>query len=136
MSMHYILDDKHEIIEVDTITWGRWFETADRTVAAHRCRDQETGDVCEVSTVFLGLDHAFGEGTVPILFETLVFDGPLADNMDRYATWGLALKGHRRMLSRVAQAFGHRTEFTSIKPIEVEKVVKKKKPKKRNRVIK
>lgn len=50
-----------------------------------------------VSTVFLGLDHSFGEGP-PILFETLVSGGDLEGEMDRYYTWEEAIKGHNNMM--------------------------------------
>ena len=54
-----------------------------------------------VSTVFLRLDHNYsGEGP-PVLFETLVFGGPLSDEMERYCTEAEALEGHERMVERV-----------------------------------
>lgn len=54
-----------------------------------------------VSTVFLGLDHSFeGDDSEPILFETLVFDGELDGEMDRYYTWDEAVKGHAKMVKR------------------------------------
>lgn len=54
-----------------------------------------------VSTVFLGLDHSFRDHGPPILFETLVFNGPLRDEMERYATWDEADAGHKAMVERV-----------------------------------
>jgi hypothetical protein len=56
-----------------------------------------------VSTVFLGLDHASGDGP-PLLFETMVFNGPLHNDMDRYSNWTEAEMGHDAMVSRIAQA--------------------------------
>lgn len=53
------------------------------------------GKDVQVSTVFLGLDHGYGEGP-PILFETLVFGGPLDQSGDRYCTWEEAEAGHER----------------------------------------
>ncbi len=38
----------------------------------------------KVSTVFLGLDHNFGDGP-PILWETLVFGGPMNGQQTRCA---------------------------------------------------
>jgi hypothetical protein len=58
----------------------------------------------KVSTVFLGLDHAFGEGP-PILFESMVF--PVDDNgrvvyaevaCNRYSTWDEAVIGHANLV--------------------------------------
>ena len=54
-----------------------------------------------VSTVFLGLDHGYNENGPPILFETLVFNGPLRDEMDRCATWDEAEAMHLAMVERV-----------------------------------
>lgn len=55
-----------------------------------------------VSTVFLGLDHQYGDGP-PLLFETMVFGGPLDHEMNRYSTWNEAEKGHQEMVERVSQ---------------------------------
>lgn len=54
-----------------------------------------------VSTVFLGLNHNFSGHGVPILFETLVFGGPLDGHMERYKTWGDAEQGHQKMVDKV-----------------------------------
>lgn len=51
-----------------------------------------------VSTVFLRLDHNFfGEGP-PILFETMIFGGPLDGYQLRYATWEEAEEGHEKAI--------------------------------------
>lgn len=52
-----------------------------------------------VSTVFLGLDHRFGEGP-PLVFETMVFGGPLDQDVDRYTTWEEAEAGHAVLVDR------------------------------------
>ena len=70
-----------------------------------------------VSTVWLGLDHSFGLGGPPLIFETMAFCGPKpgkdsrlgpcvcdADGcelMDRYATKEEALAGHQEICERV-----------------------------------
>lgn len=49
-----------------------------------------------VSTVFLGLDHSFGEGP-PLLWETMVFAGDFHEQyMDRYSSEKDALEGHEK----------------------------------------
>ena len=48
-----------------------------------------------VSTVFLSLNHAFGQGP-PVLFETMIFGGPHDDYQERYTTVEEAREGHRR----------------------------------------
>lgn len=93
---HWILKDR-EPVEVDLMTWAEWFGTADRSVA------QTAGRGYRVSTVFLGLDHRFGGGGPPLLFETMVFadrsDSVGADvDQRRYSTWDEAAAGHEEMV--------------------------------------
>jgi len=97
MDDKYILDGEKAVPEPDLLKWATWYQTADRRVA-----NNKIGEV-RVSTVFLAVDHSFGEGP-PQLFETLVFDGPLSDEMDRYATWAEAVAGHAKMVERVRAA--------------------------------
>lgn len=56
-----------------------------------------------VSTVWLGLDHQFGGGP-PLIFETMVFGGPLDQEMDRYSTETEAVAGHETMVAQVHKA--------------------------------
>ncbi len=80
----------------DLLAWARWMETAERHVAL-----DVIGDV-RVSTVFLGLDHAFG-GPVPVLWETMIFGGEHDGYCDRYVSRDDALVGHAtavRMIRR------------------------------------
>ena len=56
-----------------------------------------------VSTVFLGINHAWGGGP-PLLFESMCFNGPLDEAQDRYTTWEQAEKGHKEMVEAVKNA--------------------------------
>lgn len=94
MNDKYILDGHEVVLCEDLMKWASLFENADRRVA----KDIIGG--VEVSTVFLGLNHNYGEGE-PILFETLVFGGPLDGEMERYSTWDEAKAGHAAMVERV-----------------------------------
>jgi len=95
---NYILDENgNPVLEPDLVKWCRWYQTAKRHVA-----DDKIGDV-RVSTVFLGIDHAFVGGE-PILWETMVFGGPLDQEQDRYHTREVAVAGHNAMLQRVQEA--------------------------------
>ena len=96
----YILNGKIPVPCSDTITWARWYETADK----QRIVRQETIGDYWVSTVFLALDHGSGSGP-PLLFETLVFYAdrredahghviPDAAPLLRTPTWELALEAH------------------------------------------
>ena len=66
----------------------------------HRVALWEGPGGVEVSTVRLPIDHGW-RGTGPLWYETLVFGGPRAGEMERYATRGEAVKGHARMVARV-----------------------------------
>jgi hypothetical protein len=99
----YRLGPNKEIIrETDILTWGRWFETADRQVAF-----DEIPGIVQLSTVFLGVDHAFSSKPhPPVLFETMVFFAPdtclvaeAGQSVEqRYCTWEEAEAGHNDML--------------------------------------
>jgi len=96
MSGRYVLDEEGNPREEDDLmTWASWLEKAPNRVVAQT----ETGNG-KVSTVFLGLDHSFG-GTVPILYETLVFGGTLDEQGDRYATRREAEAGHAEWVKKV-----------------------------------
>ena len=80
MDKYYRLDG-HEVVKCNNLEeWAKWFKTADRHVA------RDTHGKVTVSTIFLGLDHNFGDGK-PVLFETLVLGGDINSEMDRYRTW-------------------------------------------------
>ena len=106
MTDRYILDGKQPVAEPDLMKWCEWMQTASRTVrsdtATVKFAGKPVGEV-RVSTVFLGLDHSFGEGE-PLLFETMVFGGPLDQEMDRCSTWEAAEKMHELMCERVKTA--------------------------------
>jgi hypothetical protein len=95
-TLYWILDEAGEPQPADVLTWGYWFERAskDRSRIVAQDRDERDGtkDVM-VSTVFLGLDHAFSNGP-PVLWETMIMGGPLDGYQRRYSTRGAALAGH------------------------------------------
>lgn len=94
MSGQYILDAEGKPVEeLDILAWGKWMQEGDRRVA----RD-ELPDSVSVSTVFLGLDHSFGSGP-PILWETMIFDGPHDMYQDRYSSREEALAGHAKAVA-------------------------------------
>ena len=95
MSGNYILNGK-TAVECDVMTWARWF---DKNFNSRVVAKTETGNG-DVSTVFLGLDHAYDNGP-PMIFETMVFGGPLDQEIERYSTWEQAEAGHAAMVERV-----------------------------------
>lgn len=91
---HYILDGHKPIPVKDVMQWAIEFEKKDTRRFAY----DEFGDV-RVSTVFLGLDHRWGNGP-PLLFETMVF-GMDKEYGTRYSTWKQAEAGHKRTVAMV-----------------------------------
>ena len=96
MNRYYILKDKKVIPVNDVLEWAKMFEKKDRRVA-----EDNIGEV-RISTVFLGLDHRIGKGK-PLIFETMIFEGELDQEMDRYSTYEEAEKGHKFMVKRVKE---------------------------------
>ena len=103
LSDKYILDGKTPVVENDLTKWAEWMQTGNRVVrhdtADVKLAGKPIGEV-RVSTVFLGLDHWFGDGP-PMLFETMVFGGALDQEQDRCSTWEAAEKMHELMCERV-----------------------------------
>jgi len=103
----YMLDAEHRVVAAeDWLEGARWCENGDNRRVAESC----IGDIYDVSTVFLGIDHRhFGVGP-PIVFETMVFKAndsvagnreSLDDYTERYCTWDDAVAGHERITAQV-----------------------------------
>jgi hypothetical protein len=76
---YYRLDGK-AVVPCNQLEWSRRFKLKNRIVA-----QTYVGDV-HVSTVFIGLDHSWGDGP-PLLFETMIFGGPHDGYQKRCSTW-------------------------------------------------
>lgn len=96
----YILDDNDNPVPADWRQWAEWLEANSKR---RRIVREKPTEGSEVSTCFLGVDYQFGDGP-PILFETMVFGGPLDGEQERYSTRAEALEGHGRMVERVREA--------------------------------
>lgn len=95
MSDWYMLDKDHNVVgPVKLLVGAKFLSDPNRIVAKTKVYDG-----CEVSTVFIGLDHRFGPGK-PLVFETLVFGGPFDQDGDRYSTWVEAEAGHARFVEK------------------------------------
>lgn len=95
----FVLDKKgNPVAELDFQTWADWMWKVDRRVA-----DEQVG-ASMISTVFLGLDHNW-TGDFPVLWETLVFDGPMDQECERCSgSREQAEAMHARMVERVKNA--------------------------------
>lgn len=108
---HYILDDNNNAVEVDLLTWASWLEHPDNRVV---CFTQITSQVY-VSTIFMGIDYrwpGFPPGP-PILYETLIFGGPLDGEGTRYCSHDDALTGHKMYVKRARKAAGQKIKEES-----------------------
>lgn len=61
----------------------------------HKVGDDHIGEV-HVSTVFLRLNHGYGE--TPVWFETMIFGGEHDQWQDRYTTYDEAEAGHKHVV--------------------------------------
>jgi hypothetical protein len=96
---NYILMNRVPIA-VDWKTWAVWFDKIEN----RRVARTEINESCYVSTVFLGLDHNFSGKGEPLLFETMIFGGPLDQDTYRYRTWADAERGHEAAVVEARKA--------------------------------
>jgi hypothetical protein len=104
MPHSYILVDRVPVRAPSMEAWAQ--QTCER-VALATWRDAAGEEVAKVSTMFLGLDHAFGDGPLEV-FETMVFwrANPRLDEWcERCATWEEAEAQHERACALVREAF-------------------------------
>lgn len=79
---------------IDTDEWIVAFR--DNRVA----RDEIDGHT--ISTMYLGLDHNWGDGP-PLIFETMIFGGAFDEDQWRYSTEAEALEGHAAAVKMVRE---------------------------------
>lgn len=82
----------------DLVKWANFIARGPRRVAFDKLM------MAEVSTVFVGLNHAIDPTVPPILWETMVFGGKLDGEMARYDSEAAARVGHIQMVDRVRRA--------------------------------
>lgn len=89
---------------IDRERWSRLFSPDYQRVALTAITDAaDVSKTFEVSTVWLGIDHAWNGGP-PVIFETMVFggDGSADDDCRRYCTEDEAKQGHAASVLTVA----------------------------------
>lgn len=96
----YILVDRQPVAIDDFVEMVRWKHENPELV---RVACDQIGDAT-VSTVFLGMDQNGGFGRRPLLFETMVFGGPLHHEQERYWTYDEALAGHDELVTKARGA--------------------------------
>lgn len=80
----------------EAIFFDEYHEYSKKNITMKVVGKQKIGEDIEVSTVFLGINHAYNDNIEPILFETMVFGGKHDEFMMRYKTWDEAIDGHKR----------------------------------------
>ena len=94
--LYYILDENHNVVvEPDVHKWAKQFED----IGARIVKKTNLAD-CQVSTVFLAIDHSFLDDQQPVLFETMVFGGEYDGEQFRYHTWDEAVEGHKKTVEK------------------------------------
>lgn len=88
--------DGHRAVPCDDLAeWAKYFGGTGRIVK------QECVEEVMISTVFLAINHNFRRIGRPVLFETMIFEGPLSQSAQRYCTWDEAEQGHVAMVEAV-----------------------------------
>jgi len=98
MGNYYLLDENNTPYEVTLEEFAKsdiWANRERNTIGRN-----EFGDVL-VSTVFLGIDHAFGDGDKPVLFETMILGGEFDGFQIRCSDWETAKKHHNQALELI-----------------------------------
>jgi hypothetical protein len=78
-----------------TLAWAKDFENQELKKVAFT---EIPGKGC-VSTVYLGLDHQFGNGK-PLIFESMFFGNDGQERQERYSTEAEAIAGHKCMVDK------------------------------------
>ena len=93
--MWYILNENNKPIKVSGIEYAMWEKNPTKRIVK-----KDTIEDIRISTVFLGLDHAFKSDT-PILWETMIFGGEYDNYQERYTSYEDALIGHQKALDLI-----------------------------------
>lgn len=98
--MNYILDEAgNPVEEPNILAWAKW--VGENQNQKHLRKTFFNEQKIMVSTVFLGMNHAFDDGP-PILWETMVFG--IEEYCDRYRTKAEALEGHEKAVLWVMES--------------------------------
>jgi hypothetical protein len=98
VSSNYVLDENgNPKAEPDALKWAKWLEA---NIMNRHVADETVGKA-RISTVFLGLDHAWGGG-VPLLYETMIFGGEHDGYQTRCSTKEQAIEQHRAAVDLVS----------------------------------
>jgi hypothetical protein len=100
--MFYKLNNDKSISPCSDIEWDKQISEMIRTMTKHVADEDVNGN--RISTVWLGMDHNWGEKGPPHLFETMIFSPPesfIHRHLWRYSTWDEAVEGHKKAVEWV-----------------------------------
>ncbi len=95
----YAVTPSHEVVRCDNATWSAQLSD----IASRRVARTEIREGLEVSTVFLGIDHSFGMGGPPLLFETMVWRDGQGEECWRESTWNEAEARHAEVVAELRE---------------------------------
>jgi hypothetical protein len=97
----YVIRDGEPVLEPDFLIWARenWGSN-DRVLAETIIIPDEV----RVSTIFTGVNTDYQKTGPPMLWETMIFGGPLSMEQVRYRSPEAALAGHEAMVLRAKDA--------------------------------
>lgn len=101
MSRWYILDNNNKPVAKPVLEAAKWLENNPSRKTVKR---DKIGSIL-VSTVFLGLDHAW-DSDIPVLWETMIFGGEHDQYQERYTSYEDALEGHKKALTLITKENG------------------------------
>jgi hypothetical protein len=84
----------HDVVPSNSIEWAT--KSGIRNIAKSKI------DGVEISTVFLGLNHQFGDGP-PLVFETMIFGGKHDQWQERCSTYDEAVAMHKQAVDLVGK---------------------------------
>jgi hypothetical protein len=111
MGKWYILDNNHKPVPADVMVAAKWREDNPniKRVAYDELKDLN-GDDVRISTVFLGLDHAW-DSDIPTLWETMIFGGENDQAyQERYTSYEQAIEGHQKAINFIKKGNCGNTE--------------------------
>jgi hypothetical protein len=89
----YKLDKDKNVVACQIDELGKCFENIEDRIVEKTLKNGS-----EISTVFLCIDHNFGGEGPPIVFETMIFGGPLDGLQFRCCTWDEAVEQHKKIV--------------------------------------
>ena len=109
MSEWYILDNNHNPVPKPVLEAAKWMEdNPNRKAVKQDNLEDDQGNKIFVSTVFLGLNHAWNSN-VPVLWETMIFGGEHDQYQERYTSHKDALEGHKKAINFINTGYNEQT---------------------------